>query len=261
MGFLLSSSFWFSVLASTTPVMLATLAANIVSQAGIFNLAIEGTMLICALAGVLGSAWTGNLLVGAVAGLFFGILVSFILGYFTLVMRGPMNACGVAINLAATGGTVFVLVLTAGSKITSSALVSKTFPNVKIPGLSAIPFIGKVLSGQNFLTYVGWILVAVTWFLLYKTKLGLNIRAVGENEEAAQDPVHFAAVLRRVLCAGRHVSFHGFPQILYRRYGGGQRIPVSGDAGHQPGQSGGGLLKLPALWIFGHDHGVSAALQ
>ncbi len=186
MGFLLSSSFWFSVLASTTPVMLATLAANIVSQAGIFNLAIEGTMLICALAGVLGSAWTGNLLVGAVAGLFFGILVSFILGYFTLVMRGPMNACGVAINLAATGGTVFVLVLTAGSKITSSALVSKTFPNVKIPGLSAIPFIGKVLSGQNFLTYVGWILVAVTWFLLYKTKLGLNIRAVGENEEAAR---------------------------------------------------------------------------
>ena len=125
MGFLLSSSFWFSVLASTTPVMLATLAANIVSQAGIFNLAIEGTMLICALAGVLGSAWTGNLLVGAVAGLFFGILVSFILGYFTLVMRGPMNACGVAINLAATGGTVFVLVLTAGSKITSSAAAEK----------------------------------------------------------------------------------------------------------------------------------------
>ena len=154
MEFLLSSSFWFSVLASTTPVMLATLAANIVSQAGIFNLAIEGTMLICALAGVLGSAWTGNLLVGAVAGLFFGILVSFILGYFTLVMRGPMNACGVAINLVATGGTVFVLVLTAGSKITSSSLVSKTFPNVKIPGLSAIPFIGKVLSGHNFLTYV-----------------------------------------------------------------------------------------------------------
>ena len=155
MGFLLSSSFWFSVLASTTPVMLATLAANIVSQAGIFNLAIDGTMLICALAGVLGSAWTGNLLVGAVAGLFFGILVSFILGYFTLVMRGPMNACGVAINLAATGGTVFVLVLTAGSKITSSALVSKTFPNVKIPGLSAIPFIGKVLSGQNFFNLCG----------------------------------------------------------------------------------------------------------
>ena len=112
--------------------------------------------------------------------------ISVVLGYFTLVMRGPMNACGVAINLAATGGTVFVLVLTAGSKITSSSLVSKTFPSIKIPGLSAIPFIGKVLSGHNLLTYVGWILVAVTWFLLYKTKLGLNIRAVGENEEAAQ---------------------------------------------------------------------------
>ena len=186
MAFLASPSFWFSVLASTTPVMLATLAANIVSQAGIFNLAIEGTMLICALAGVLASAYSKSLLVGALVGIAFGILVSFVLGYFTLVMRGPMNACGVAINLTATGGTVFVLVLTAGSKITSSSLVSKTFPNITIPGLKSIPFIGSVLSGHNFITYVGWILVALTWFLLYKTKLGLNIRAVGENEEAAQ---------------------------------------------------------------------------
>ena len=120
MAFLASPSFWFSVLASTTPVMLATLAANIVSQAGIFNLAIEGTMLICALAGVLASAYSKSLLVGALVGIAFGILVSCLLGYFTLVMRGPMNACGVAINLTATGGTVFVLVLTAGSKITSS---------------------------------------------------------------------------------------------------------------------------------------------
>jgi len=186
MTFLLSPSFWFSVLASTTPVMLATLAANIVSQAGIFNLAIEGTMLICALAGVLASVYTDSLIMGAVIGVIFGIVVSYMLGYFTLVMRGPMNACGVAINLMATGGTVFVLVLTAGSKITSSSLVSKTFPNIQIPGLSAIPFVGEILSGHNFITYLGWILMIGTWFILYKTKLGLNIRAVGENEEAAQ---------------------------------------------------------------------------
>ena len=186
MAFLASPSFWFSVLASTTPVMLATLAANIVSQAGIFNLAIEGTMLICALAGVLASVYTDSLVMGALIGVIFGVIVSFMLGYFTLVMRGPMNACGVAINLMATGGTVFVLVLTAGSKITSSSLVSKTFPNIQMPGLSSIPFIGEILSGHNFITYLGWIFMIATWFILYKTKLGLNIRAVGENEEAAQ---------------------------------------------------------------------------
>ncbi len=106
-SFLLSPTFWFFVLASTTPVMLATLSANIVDRAGIFNLAIEGTMLISALAGVLVSAWTQSLAAGCLAGIFFGILASFMLGYFSLIMKGPMNACGVAINLVATGGDSF----------------------------------------------------------------------------------------------------------------------------------------------------------
>lgn len=114
-----------------------------------------------------------------------------------------------------------------------------------------------MLSGHNLLTYVGWILVAVTWFLLYKTKLGLNIRAVGENEEAAQSAGinvlktrFISLVFCGVFCAlgGMYLSMGSLKPLP--RYGGGQRIPVSGDAGHQPGQSGGGLFKLAALWIF-----------
>lgn len=69
-----SSNFWALVLASTTPVLFATLAANIVTKAGIFNLGIEGTMLICALAGVLGSAFTDSLVAG--------MLISIVLGIF-----------------------------------------------------------------------------------------------------------------------------------------------------------------------------------
>ena len=98
MEFLISPNFWSSVLASTTPVLLATLAANIMTKAGMFNLGIEGTMLMCALAGVLASAFTGSLFLGALLGVLLGILVSFVLGYFILKMNAPMNACGVAIN-------------------------------------------------------------------------------------------------------------------------------------------------------------------
>lgn len=185
-SFLTSPSFWFSVLASTTPVMLATLASGILTKAGIFNLGIEGTMLICALAGVLGSAFTKSLLAGAAIGILFGILVSFILGYFALIMKGPMNSCGVAINLAATGGTVFVLATVTGSKITSSALNSLTFPKIQIPLIERIPVIGEIFSGHNLITYLGWVFAVLIWWILYKTKLGRNIRAVGENEEAAK---------------------------------------------------------------------------
>lgn len=185
-SFLTSPSFWYSVLASTTPVMLATLSANIVTKAGIFNLGIEGTMLICALGGVLGSAFTKSLWMGALIGILLGILVSFVLGYFALIMKGPMNACGVAINLTATGGTVFVLATVTGSKITSSSLTSLSFPTVSIPVIQNIPVLGQILSGHNLVTYLGWIFAVLTWLMLYKTKLGRNIRAVGENEEAAK---------------------------------------------------------------------------
>lgn len=195
--FFLSPTFWKTVLASTTPVMLATLAANMMTKSGIFNLAIEGTMLICALTGVVVSAFTQNLWAGCLVAVLMGVLVSFIFGYFALIMKGAMNACGVAMNLIASGGTVFVLVMLTGSKANSSALKSLTFPVVEIPFIKDIPVLGTILSGQNLVTYIGWGIVALTAWMLYKTKLGINIRAVGENPAAAR-------------AAGINVIFHQF---------------------------------------------------
>jgi len=183
---LASTAFWFQVLASTTPVLLATISANMMTQSGIFNLGIEGTMLICALTGVLGSAFSQSLLVGMICGVVSGAAISFLLGYFALILKGPMNACGVAVNLLATGGTVFILTTLTGSKVTSSALSSLTFPNIRIPLLHNIPVLGQIFSGHNFITYLSWVFVLLTWFFLYKTRPGRNLRAVGQNEEAAR---------------------------------------------------------------------------
>lgn len=182
---LTSTAFWFSVLASTTPVLLATLGANLMFQSGMFNLSIEGTMLICALTGVVISAYTQSLLVSMILTVLMGIAISFVFGYFTLIMKGPMNACGVAINLIGSGGTVFALVVLTGSKVTSLSLPSLVFPRIHIPLLRDIPFLGQLLSGHNLITYLSWLFVALTWFFLYRTRPGRSLRAVGKNPDAA----------------------------------------------------------------------------
>ena len=266
MEFLISPNFWSSVLASTTPVLLATLAANIMTKAGMFNLGIEGTMLMCALAGVLASAFTGSLFLGALLGVLLGILVSFVLGYFILKMNAPMNACGVAINLAATGGTVFILAMVCGSKNNSTSIVSASFPNINIPILKDIPVLGQILSGQNFVTYLSWIFVALTALMLYGTRLGVNIRAVGENEEAARSAginvlltKFIALALCGVFCAfgGMYLSMGAMPSFTAGMVSGRGFMSLAMDAIAQ----GDPLIGCASSFLYGFSDTITVYLQ
>lgn len=186
MDILFKSEFWFAVIRSTTPVLFATLASNLASKSGIINIAIEGTMLIAALVGVVASAFTNSLLLGLFFGLLSGVLVTLALSYFSLKLKSNILITGIAINLAASGGTVFALYTITGDKAVSAVLKSAVFPTVNIPILKDIPYIGTILSGHNLLTYVALISVVVIYLLLYKTPLGTRIRAVGESEAAAE---------------------------------------------------------------------------
>lgn len=186
MDFIMSPNFWFAVLRATTPVLFATLCANIVSKCGMVNLAIEGTMLICAFTGTVVSAYSQSLLIGCLAGVAAGIITSWILGYFSIKMKANMVVSGVAINLAANGGTIFMLATLTGDKAVSTSLNSLSFPNINIPIIENIPVIGEIFSGHNALTYLAWISVIVLYILIFKTELGIKIRAVGENEIAAK---------------------------------------------------------------------------
>ena len=264
--FLISPNFWASILASTTPVLLATLAANIMTKSGLFNLGIEGTMLICALAGVLGSAFSGSLFVGALIGVVMGIAVSFVLGYFILKMNAPMNACGVAINLAATGGTVFILVMVCGSKNNSTSLVSGSFPNIDIPILENIPVLGEILSGQNFVTYLSWFFVAACYFVLHHTKLGLNIRAVGENEEAARSAginvlaaKFIALAMCGVFCAfgGMYLSMGAMHSFTAGMVSGRGFLSLAMDAIAQ----GNPLVGCASSFLYGFSDTITVYLQ
>lgn len=181
-----SSNYWFIVVRSTAPILLVTLGAVITEQAGIKNLALEGSMLWAALVGVLASSATGNVWVGLLAGMAAGVVIALILGLFALKLDANAVLVGVALNLLSTGGTVFTLFAITGDKGISSSLASKTLPMITVPFIKDIPWLGKVLSGQNFIIYVSMVAVIVIHVILNKMTIGRRIRATGENVEAAR---------------------------------------------------------------------------
>lgn len=185
-GVFASSDYWFIVLRSTAPILLVTLGAVITEQAGIKNMALEGSMLWAALTGVIVSAATGNAWLGLLAGILASVAIALILGLFALKLDANAVLCGVALNLFSSGGTVFVLYSLTGDKGISSSLASKTLPFLRIPWLESIPWIGRVFSGQNIVVWLAAVSVVVIHLILNKARIGRRIRATGENVEAAK---------------------------------------------------------------------------
>ena len=181
-----SADFVYSVLRLTTPILLAGLGALITDRAGVMNIGLEGIMLCAALAGVIGSAMTQNAFLGFLFALLVGMALGLLMAYFAIHLKTDMVLTGIAMNLLASGGTVFVLYAVANDKGMSTSLKSLTMPVINIPFIQDIPVIGTVISGHNLLTYLPLMSVAAMWILLYKTPLGLRIRVVGENSHAAE---------------------------------------------------------------------------
>lgn len=187
-----TTDFFFSILRITAPILFATLGAVIGEKAGISNIGLEGIMMISALFGSLTAYWTGSWAAGVLLALIMGVLVSLLMGFFSFNLKTDIILAGVAVNMIGSGGTLFLVKVitqaTEGTALASTtSLITKNLqvPSIDIPLLKDIPVLGPVLSGHCLLTYLAFLLVFVTWVLLYKTPLGLNIRSVGENPNAA----------------------------------------------------------------------------
>ena len=186
LGIICSTEFFYSIFRVTTPILLAALGAMITSRAGVVNIGLEGIMLFSALAGVVTSAWTQSAAVGLLAAILVGVLISALMAYVMLVLRSDITLTGFAVNALGSGCTVFLLYVICNDKGISSSLASKVLPKVNLPLIQDIPFVGKVLSGHNIMTYVAFLLIIVIYWLVNKPPLGLRIRAVGENPHAAE---------------------------------------------------------------------------
>ncbi len=184
-GIIFSEAFVFSIFRITTPILFAALAAVVADRAGVTNIGLEGIMMISALTGVIFSAWTQSAWIGLLCAILLGMLTALMIGFFALKLKTDIILAGIAVNMLGNGGTVFFMYLASGDRGYSANLASKVMPTVNIPVLQDIPVLGGILSGHNILTYLAFIFVALVWVLLYKTPMGLQIRAVGESPNAA----------------------------------------------------------------------------
>ncbi len=183
---LFSPEFLNAALRATTPILFAALGSAVASKSGITNMALEGMMLFAALFGVLfsaafHSAWAGFFLTVAVGG-FIGLFLAF----FVLKFKTDAILAAIAINIIANGATILILLMVAGDRGVSSSVSSVALPRISIPVIEKIPYFGAVISNQNILTYIALLMVVVVHLFLYKTPLGLKVRAVGENKNAAE---------------------------------------------------------------------------
>ncbi|MDB5585347.1 MAG: transporter permease [Devosia sp.] len=185
-----SATFFVTVIRTTTPLLFATLGGLISDLSGALNVALEGIMLIAALTAVIVSAYA-PWYVAVLAAMAAGALLGSLMAFFHLRLKADIILVGFAVNILASGGTVFALSMaTGGDKGTSINLVSKAVPGVDLSFLKAIPAIGptlsQLLSGHSILSWLGALTVFLIWYFLYRTPYGLWLCGVGEYPAAPE---------------------------------------------------------------------------
>ena len=181
---LFQASFWVAAIRIASPLIFATMGELICERAGVLNLGIEGIMTAGAFAGWFtvyagGDLWTG-VLVAALVGMALGLLHAML----TVPLGLSQHVVGIGVTLLATSLTYYVYRL-ALPEVTSPPKI-ESFQPWPVPGLSGIPVVGEALFTQTPLTYLAFIATGVAAWLLYRTPLGLAIRAAGENPAAVE---------------------------------------------------------------------------
>ena len=233
----------------STPLIFCAMAGLISERSGVIDIGLEGKMLAAAFAAAVVAALTGSAWEGLAAAVVVGAMLSLLHGFACITHRGDQVVSGVAINIIVSGLTVVLgnAWFQRGGE-TPQLQAEQRFMGVVFPGtenISHVPLLGslylKVISGQSLLTYVAFLLVPAVAWLLYRSRFGLRLRAVGENPavvDTAGISVDFlryrAVILGGILC--------GFA---------GAYLAIAQNAGFQRDMTAGrGYIALAAM-IFG----------
>ena len=183
---LFTMRFLLTIIRMATPILFAALGAFIAASTGIGNIAIESIMTFAALAGVLGSYLTGSAWAGVVFGMVVGVLTVMLIAFFSMKLGADAFLIMIARNTFADAVAIFILYQITGDKGTTASLTTPILGSVDIPVIKDIPIIGEILSGHYILTYLCWLLIIVMFIVIYKTPLGMRMRACGLNADAAK---------------------------------------------------------------------------
>ena len=174
------------------PLLFACLAGLFSERAGIFDIGLEGKMLAAAFFSAAIAAVTGSVWIGLLAGIGASVALSLVHGLASITFRGNQLISGVAINFLAAGLTVLIAQdwFQQGGR-TPSLTGGGRFESITLPFIetfNAIPWFGDIyrelISGHSILVYVAFVTVPLTWYVLFRTRFGLRLRAVGENPAA-----------------------------------------------------------------------------
>ena len=196
----------------STPLLLGALAEVYAERTGMMICAIEGIFLIGAWGGFVGTYLSGSLLVGLLLAIALGGLMALLYAFVTVTLGQQQVVTGTAMNILAVGFCSYFQRVLFG--VPTTPLQIDTLPKLSIPLLSKIPFIGEIFFQQNILTYMAYILIPVSIFVLYKTSLGLAIRSTGENPVAVDvaglpvNRIRFLTVLVAGCIGGLAGSFY-----------------------------------------------------
>jgi len=218
-----------STIRLSIPLIFTALAGLFSERAGIFDIGLEGKMLAAAFASATAAFITGSPWIGLLAGILISIFFSFIHGFASITNRGNQIVSGVAINFVAAGLTAVLgqAWFNQGGR-TPGLTADARFSPLKLPGvdmLRDVPIIGplyaNVISGHNILTYIAFLAVPISWWVLYRTRFGLRLRAVGEKSRCCRHRRYF-----RHLVALQGGYRRRLPLRLFRHLSGDR--PVGG---------------------------------
>jgi simple sugar transport system permease protein len=188
-----------------TPILLCVLGGIFAYKANVLNISLEGTMMMGAFISVLVAMFSGNVILGYLCAFAVCLIIGYIFAYMSVKRNGNVIIIGLAINMMVPAIAGFVLQFMRTPNITLTWINAADF-KLHIPLIKDIPLLGSILSGHTPITYFAFFLVFVMVVVMYKTRFGIHVRVVGENEDAAvslglrTDRYKIAAILIGSLC-------------------------------------------------------------
>ncbi|HYL07792.1 MAG TPA: ABC transporter permease [Candidatus Udaeobacter sp.] len=210
---LFTANLWQATLTWAVLLLLPALGGVISERSGVVNIAMEGLMLIAAFFGVTADLHWHSAWLGLAVAMLAGALLASVHAVVSIQFRADQIVSGIAINIFAAGLTVFLINRIYGLQDVGHIGQNQLLPNINVPGLNQIPFFGKVLFDQNVIVYVALIILVLTHVVLFRTRLGLRIRAVGEHPQAADTAginvyvIRYSAVITSGLLCGISGAF------------------------------------------------------
>lgn len=190
-----------TVITAATPLLIAAIGELVVERSGVLNLGVEGMMIMGAVAGFGVAHLTGSGFLGVLGAIGAGMVMSAVFGVFALLLASNQVATGLALTILGLGVSGMI-----GESFVG--VPGMRLPELNIPGVTDLPFIGPVLFGHDAVVYLGFFLVVAVSYVLFRTRIGLILRSVGDNHTSAHAlgysvlKIRFLAVLFGGGCAG-----------------------------------------------------------